>query len=180
MQLFKLIGGHVFMDYNSVRRDANMTGVDFDWALNKRKDFVNAEIEKLRDKIRKLYDLKDQTELEKKLTLENIHTAVKEIKTWTWELSKLSPDWDKNKLHLDDHEIQAAKSFPIENLLPNPVRIHMTKCPFHEESTASGYTKGNFLYCFSCNRGWDTIQLVMELHGLSFRDAVLEILGRQR
>lgn len=48
-------------------------------------------------------------------------------------------------------------------------------CPLHEERRASFfiYPDTNSFFCFSCQKGGSVINLIMELHGVDFKDAVL-------
>lgn len=75
-------------------------------------------------------------------------------------------------------DVEHARQFPIQNLIKTEIKgsgnIKHCLCPFHEETQPSFciYTDTNSFYCFSCKRGGDVIDLVMELKGLKFKDAV--------
>lgn len=55
-------------------------------------------------------------------------------------------------------------------------------CPFHAERSPSfSVSESKQLYhCYGCGRGGDLVRFVMELHGLSFIDAVRELADRAR
>lgn len=78
--------------------------------------------------------------------------------------------------------IAKAKAVPITQLLGQPSKGGVVHCPFHEDKDPSASVRNNFLICFGgCKpkdgrKGWDTISLLMERDGLSFRDAVLALL----
>lgn len=50
-------------------------------------------------------------------------------------------------------------------------------CPLHEERRASFvvYPETNSFFCFGCSKGGSVINLIMELHGVDFKDAVLAL-----
>lgn len=53
------------------------------------------------------------------------------------------------------------------------------QCPFHTEKTASFHinVERGYYHCFGCGAHGDPIKFLMETRGLSFRDAVGELLG---
>jgi DNA primase len=59
---------------------------------------------------------------------------------------------------------------------------HVGLCPFHAERSPSfSVSESKQLYhCYGCGRGGDLVRFVMELHGLSFIDAVRELADRAR
>lgn len=78
-----------------------------------------------------------------------------------------------SKGKITDQDIIRAKEFSFENLIE--FKKNRTKCPFHNEKTASFYynKKNNTAHCFGeCNRTWDTIAFVMETENLNFIEAV--------
>ena len=167
------------MDYQSIKKQARETGVPLDWALDQRRGFIEAQLTHYRNLIRAEHNQPVASHLEHKLMVRHINRYVKEIKFWRWELTKLTPEWNKSGKHINRETIAQAKAYPIGLLLPEPPKKYMAKCPFHEDSHPSGYIKGNFLWCFVCNKGWDTIELMMDLHRLTFKEAITELAGRQ-
>jgi len=70
-------------------------------------------------------------------------------------------------------DIQRAKEYPIENLLPEPPRRNMARCPIHEDKTASFQIKKNNTFtCYGCNEFGDAIDLYQKLHNSNFIEAV--------
>lgn len=60
-----------------------------------------------------------------------------------------------------------------------PNRAGFLRCPFHQgDDTASLKVydeQGRGWHCFGCGKGGSVIDFVMELHGISFRQAVLRL-----
>ncbi len=59
---------------------------------------------------------------------------------------------------------------------------HVGLCPFHQERSPSFSVSENkqLYHCYGCKRGGDLVQFVMELHGLSFPEAIEELAERGR
>jgi hypothetical protein len=82
-------------------------------------------------------------------------------------------------------DIPKAKSVLIETLYDfgairkSGARLHV-RCPFHGADKYPSmviYNNNNTYHCFGCQRNGSSIDFVMELHGLTFRQAV-EYLNR--
>lgn len=76
----------------------------------------------------------------------------------------------------EDLDVVSAKEYPIEDFVSDTKktgRLLVGKCPFHQEKIGS-FTiyPNNTYYCFSCKRGGDSIDFIMQLEGLSFPEAV--------
>ena len=166
-------------DYHSIKSRAEEMGIPLKEALAKRKHFLQKEIRHWTDIIQDARMDAPFATLEKKLSINHIDEAIKELKHLEWECTKLNPEWVDNQGGVNQEAIGRAKAYPINQLLPHPIVHNMTKCPFHEKgkSDRTMTTKGNFAWCFHCNKGWDTISLMMELHGKTFREAVLDLSG---
>jgi len=54
------------------------------------------------------------------------------------------------------------------------LKRNFASCVFHEEKTASlrVYPENNSYYCFGCNLGGDSIDFIMRLRNLSYKDAL--------
>lgn len=67
----------------------------------------------------------------------------------------------------------------ICNMYPDKYGRYL--CPFHSDTNASAYVKVNRLFCFACSNtehdGWSTIDIVMQVKGVSKEDAVKTILS---
>ncbi|GAG56163.1 unnamed protein product [marine sediment metagenome] len=166
-------------DYHSIKQRAKEMGIPLEEALVKRKHFLQEEIRHWTNIIQAAKKDAPFGSLEQKLDETHIDEAIKELKRLEWECTKLNPEWIDNQGGVNRETIAQAKAVPINTLLPYPVTHNMTKCPFHEKgkSDSTMTTKNNFAWCFHCNLGWDTISLVMELHGKTFREAVLDLSG---
>jgi len=72
-------------------------------------------------------------------------------------------------------KIEKARSvdmnFLVESMGYKP-RMSFIKCLLHIDKTPSLKIYKNSWYCFSCNRGGDSIQFLMDMQHLSFKDAV--------
>ena len=76
-------------------------------------------------------------------------------------------------------EIERAKAVPINELLEFN-RSGFAKCLWHSEKTPSlkWYRKENRVHCFSCNKGWDSVDVVMKQEGCDFVSAVKRLIQR--
>ena len=164
-------------DYHSIKKQAKEFGIPLEEALAKRKHFLQGGIKFWVGMIQEAQRDAPFGELEKKISEKHISEAIKELKRLEWECTKLNPAWIDNSNGVNKETIGRAKAVPISTLLPYPVTHNKTKCPFHDDKHPSATTKGNFLWCFACNKGWDTISLMMELRGKTFREAVLDLSG---
>ena len=86
---------------------------------------------------------------------------------------KIDPE-KENKLMITGDMVLKAKEYPIENLV-EVNRQGFTKCFGHNDKHPSAYCKKNFIHCFVCQKSWDTIAVLMEREGLTFKDAVLKL-----
>jgi hypothetical protein len=87
--------------------------------------------------------------------------------------AQIAPRNDKNPLN-----IERAKSYPIDQLMPHPVRRRQTLCPLHNEKTPScEIRKNNTFVCYGCGEYGDSIDLYQKLHKVSFVEAVKALGG---
>lgn len=86
--------------------------------------------------------------------------------------------------HISDVMIQAAREVPIEDIINRPLRRSGRTlsglCPFHDERRPSFhvYPETNRYWCFGCNQGGDSINVMMLLQDCSFKEAVQQLGGR--
>ena len=79
---------------------------------------------------------------------------------------------------IDNEKIQYALSIPIQDILNQKFSKSGGKliglCPLHNEKTPSFfvYLRNNSFYCYGCNSGGDSINLVRQLHKMNFLQAV--------
>ena len=100
--------------------------------------------------------------------LEDTEKHIKKIK---WQIAP--PREDKNTI--TPEQIDRAKSYPFERLVGLDKSVGWVKCPFHTDNNPSFYVKNNWGHCFSCSRSVDTIQYMIEVNGMSFKNAVLAL-----
>jgi len=159
------------------------------------KPIVKRELrEELREVKKRMADIETfYTEQKEKIqnTEKSYHSAIMIIETITEYCERERADLiDKEKrirfnlARLDGkvprgeigaEEITRAKEYPISELIE--FRYGMAKCLWHNEKTASMhyYKKENRVHCFSCNKGWDSVDVVMRQSGISFVEAVLRL-----
>lgn len=114
-----------------------------------------------------------------------IENQISRLKNLQW-LSKPKKTKVENKDHITDEEIQLATQKPIESLLERDRTIRRSGrnltclCPLHEEKHASFfiYPESNTCWCFGCNQGGNSINLVRLLYDYSFKDAVNYLNGK--
>lgn len=56
-------------------------------------------------------------------------------------------------------------------------RDRFIRCPFHKEKTASMMIYKDSYYCFGCGATGDIFKFVMDMDGLSFKDAFISLGG---
>lgn len=86
---------------------------------------------------------------------------------------------------LTEEQIQEALDVPIEDIAGQHTVLRKRGkhlwglCPLHAEKhpSFSVCLESNKCWCYGCNQGGDTIQLVRLLHGLSFKEAVHYLTG---
>lgn len=159
--------------YQAIKEKTNDFGIPLTWALKQRREYLQDIIERnervVMESIKKLAGSDD---FYRALLNQRVVDASKEIKDADFDLKRLHPSWKPKKNGLTDEMIQRAREYPIKSLLPNPVRSNKTLCPFHEDHAPSMSVKGNYVHCFSCNKGWDSIAFIMVLKGYDFKKAV--------
>lgn len=73
--------------------------------------------------------------------------------------------------------LQRAKDYPIDQLVK--VKHNKALCVWHNDTNPSMhyYRKTNKVYCFSCNKGGDAIDVVMQMKGCELPEAVAFLTG---
>ena len=106
-----------------------------------------------------------------------LHTGYeKEIKKCEYQLEYLKnygkpvPE-EKMRNDITPERVARAKEFPITELLD--VKRGTTLCLWHDDHRPSMKVyPDNHVYCFSCARNADAIDVYMALNGVGFREAV--------
>ena len=163
----------VSMSYQKVKEKANDFEIPLTWALEKRRGYLREIVERNeRAVMESIKELAGSDDLYRALLNRRIVDDSKVIRNAEFELKKLNPNWIPKKNGLDDEMIERAREYPVKSLLPNPVKHNMTLCPFHDDHSPSMHVNSNFVYCFSCNKGWNSIDFVMASKGYDFKEAV--------
>lgn len=77
----------------------------------------------------------------------------------------------KTPFKISEEQIQRAREYPIADLLE--VKRTFTLCIFHDDHKPSAKIYAdNHMYCFSCGKNADAIDIYMALNGCDFRTAV--------
>jgi hypothetical protein len=89
---------------------------------------------------------------------------------------------DSRSYGLSEALIQEAVEFPIIDLVDAPRRSgksYKVLCPIHDERTPSCniYVETNKFWCFGCNQGGNTIDLIMMRDKVDFVTAVRQLTG---
>lgn len=105
----------------------------------------------IKDKLTKAIEDKDENQM-KKLVLE--------AKIFKGLIEGITPEM-----------ILKAREKPL-NTFVKAGKNGMALCPFHNEKTPSFDTRRNFYFCYGCGATGDVIDLVQELKGLTFKEAI--------
>lgn len=151
------------MTYDTFRI-ANFMGVDREVAANFRIRYLTEAIEELNK--RRSIDLNEISRL-------YLHRRIKEV---TKEINYLN----KNKVSVSpdsitEESIERAKQVPIESLISFINNKAKAFCHEDKVPSLSKHPKYNYCRCFTCNRNFDSIAILMERDGYSFVDAVKEL-----
>lgn len=119
------------------------------------------------------YWRRDKT-VERLLTGEKIQATVKEIAKLQGEIIFLKKSGKANQAgSITPDMIERAKVYPMNQLIEIG-RYNTLVCLFHADTRPSMkyYPDSNTVYCFSCNKAWDTIGFLIERDRLSFPEAI--------
>lgn len=146
-------------------------GVDVEWAISRRKEYLNQRIAELKnDQQTALQLFSGNNELSRFLLLDTIKLLSREIKKHEAELNFQNTRKGERITRAD---IERARAYPIENLLHN-VRNGKTNCISgnHEDKHPSMDIRNNFVYCYSCGFQGDAILVYMKISSVNFITAV--------
>ncbi|ODS33186.1 MAG: DNA primase [Candidatus Scalindua rubra] len=165
--------------YEQIKKDAESMCVELDWAIERRRTYLDNQIGHCKGKKKELFTyLANSNELEGELIIKGLNDWDKIIENYEIEKSLLKPNKNKNSNGITDEMIEKAKQYPIENLLPNPARRNMTNCVAHSpDKNPSMSIKNNYAYCFSCGFKGSVIDVAMKLNGTDFKSTVRELGG---
>lgn len=169
------------MTLNSTLQAAREMGVSERYAIMRRLAFLQPNIKYLEREIwgarRRIERSRDP--LIKALTESFIRDQEKDLRPLKREATALlnhvnGKDTVQVPGGITTEMIDQARQYAITNIIDFPKGRHRC-CPFHEDSNPSMALYDNHVHCFVCNRSWDSISAVMELDGVSFREAVLAL-----
>ena len=169
------------MTLNSTLQAAREMGVSERYAIMRRLAFLQPNIKHLEREIwgarRRIERSRDP--LIKALTESFIRDQEKDLRPLKREATALlnhvnGKDTVQVPGGITTEMIDQARQYAITNIIDFPKGRHRC-CPFHEDSNPSMALYDNHVHCFVCNRSWDSISAVMELDGVSFREAVLAL-----
>ena len=147
--------------------------VDTEWAKERRREYLKGEctskvIETWKD-IAKYEHFKDYNATEMYLIYGSyIQLDIKKLLQIKGEF--VSMNTNKQPDITEDMKWK-AKEYPFEELWV--FKRTMALCPFHADKDASmKLYPNNTVHCFSCNKNWDTIAFVQDLHGVTYYEAI--------
>jgi len=147
-----------------------------EWALGRRKVFLLGEAVRIADRRAVITKA-----LPSMLSIEQRAMLLAELDDLNNDYRKIQRQIHAfefpNELQISEDDIDAARATNIAKYLPNPVKGKMTKCFNHEDKSPSMQVNNTWVYCHSCCRKWDTIDLVRQVQGLDFVRAVKFIKG---
>ena len=134
------------------KKDLLANPVDTKWRDELIKDFYYREIRRIEKEVR---FNKEQIALYRRIG--NTKLQVKE-----------------GRVIITGEMVKKAREYPLEKLVEIN-RQKFTRCFAHNDKKPSAYCKNNFVHCFVCSKSWDTIAILVERDGMSFREAVLKL-----
>ncbi len=151
----------------NVESEAGKMGVDFKWALERRRIYLADVIKGIREEMTNTLatNLAGANELELVLIKDYVSKANETINKFEMEGRIFKAD---NRNGVTDDMIQKAKDYPIEELLTNPIRRNVTNCIAHKDDHPSMGIKNNRVHCFACGFSGSTIDVAMMVHGIDF------------
>jgi hypothetical protein len=112
------------------------------------------------------------------------HVLKKWLRYWTLLDGRLHPEAADNPPEgFTDAQIARARQVPIQELYSGELRRIGNRltglCPFHEEHTPSFsvFEDNNHFKCFGCGEQGDSIDFLMKLNNIPFRQAMNELLN---
>lgn len=125
-----------------------------------------------------------ETQLKYKVELYGAIQELHYLDLWIGHWKRLGDLFPKreHKAGYSDEEVQQAREYPLENLIPSPRRVGTRTtcpCPFHNPKGEREKSPSFFIYsdgsyhCFSCGaHGGNAIDFVMANENLGFKEAV--------
>ncbi|MFQ5769687.1 MAG: CHC2 zinc finger domain-containing protein [bacterium] len=146
--------------------------VPFDWALKRKKQYIANQMSQIKKQILFRKKFKPNNINEKQLIQSQIGKLEKEFNSYKNYLNYLNhPEQDKRTL--TDEEIEIAKNYPIKEFLPDDYKGKgNVNCPFHEDKHPSCQVNVTTIYCHTCNKAYNAIDLYRHFNGTDFKTTV--------
>lgn len=152
---------------------ARKIGIDINWAISRRVSFLNQKISELKSLKRRFELFLDSSN-----ALER-HIAKADIKDINNQIKKLIINikytYKSNTTGITSEKIKLVKKVNMRKLVK--VIKDRAVCPFHKDIRPSAVIEENRLYCYVCNKGFDTIDVVQKTNKLSFYNAIRYLLN---
>ena len=148
--------------------------VTISWAIQRKLDYLRFSLKGIGDDVSEAISKKAKAsnEVEKVLAEKWLKKKVKEYRSMEHKIAY----WQNPDGKISDEDIEKARSYPISELpdikKPKGQNKGNICCPFHEDKHPSASIRDNKLHCFTCNKTWNVIDIIMEKEGLGFIEAV--------
>jgi len=152
---------------------AGQFGIDPETAIRTKMRYFRQSIDEIKGDIKYWNNMIWEWDDPVVITLLNrrIERLDKKQRGFLIRIKNLEQDHQVSINGITSEQIEAARAFPIEDLLEN-IHRNRVRCPFHDDTNPSASIKNNKVHCFVCNKTWNPIDLVMQRDGLSFINAV--------
>ena len=167
------------MNRAQIKKDAEMMGVSFGFALNCRLRYLHETATDIRSYIAEMKtdlanrELNGETQAFLRVVIE---TYRKKLASTEKEIRRLQKEPDKKAGSITDEMIDTARDYPIERLVE--LNRNGRCCAFCHESDSDSMSKHptlNLLVCFVCSKKFNPIDVLIERDGMSFSDAVKQL-----
>lgn len=155
----------------SIIQTAKDFGIDPQWAISRRKEYLDKKIAELKNGQQSALQLfSGNNELSRFLLLDALKLLNEEIKRHEIELNFKNT---KKGNRITRTDIEKARAYPIESLLQN-IKGGKTHCigGTHKDKHPSMDVRNNFAHCYSCGWHGDAIAVYMKINGVDFITAV--------
>ena len=167
----KMVEGALIGNKVNIRLEAEMMGVDIEWACERRRVYLKSTIANIKNQRQELISfVAGSSPLDRGVIKKYINSSKKIIGDYEKRIRLLKPAKSNNGI--TDEMIQQAKQYPMSELLTTPIRGNVTNCIAHEDKNPSMNIKNNWAYCYSCGFRGDSISIYMHLNDVDFKTAV--------
>lgn len=160
----------------TIKQKSKEFDVPFHWALERKKRYIASLLTQTKKQINKNKKLLRKTKKteERKLLMDGLEKLEKEFGRHRLYLRYLNNPKEDTRA-ITDEEVEIARNYPIWEFLPEGYKGKGNiRCLFadHEDKHASMQVNTTWLWCHTCQRKMDTLELVMMKTGLDFKSAV--------